>query len=120
MSKQSEKRKFVRLNFLVDVVYQKRPSAQKERITLSRNISGGGICLIAYEELVKSQLLDLEIYLPDNDEPVKAVGKVAWVNEFVIGDASKGKRFDAGIEFVKIKKEDLEKVNKCVFEHTPV
>ena len=116
----SNRRKFVRLNFLVDVVYSKRLSVRKEKISLSRNISAGGICLIVYEELKKAQLLDLEIYLPGDDRPVKALGKVAWLNEFVIGDVSKGRRFDAGIEFVKISKEDSDKVNKYVFEHTAV
>ncbi len=120
MQEQDERRRFVRLNFLVDVVYHKRPSTEKEKLSLSKNISGGGICLIVYEELKKSQLLDLEIYLPKEEMPIKALGKTAWVNEFVIGDASKGVRYDVGIEFIKINKEDLDKVNKYVFEHGSV
>jgi len=120
MQNNSERRKFVRLNLLVDVVYHKRPSTQKEKLSLSKNISGGGICLIVYEELKKSQLLELEIYLPEEETPIKALGKVAWVNEFVIGDASKGIRYDVGIEFVEIKGEDLGQVNKYVFEHGSV
>ena len=120
MPEQEERRKFVRLNFLADVVYHKHPSVEKETLSLTRNISGGGICLIVYEELKKAQLLDLEIYVSEDKIPIKALGKVVWTNEFVIGDASKGVRYDVGIEFIDIKKEDLARVNQYVFEHGSV
>jgi len=120
MQDNSERRKFVRLNFLVDVVYHKHVPERKEKLSLTRNIGGGGICLIAYEKLEKSQVLDLNIYLAESKTPIKALGRVSWVNEFIVGDPTKGIRYDVGIEFVEIKEEDLAQVNKYVFEHGSV
>lgn len=117
MSAEQEKRKFVRLNALVDVVYAKSPAAVKEEISLTKNISKGGICLIVYEELKENDLLNLRIFLPDDKVAINAVGRVVWIKEFIIGDNPESKRFDVGIEFVKINEDDLIRVNKYVFSH---
>jgi len=115
MEKREERRQFVRLNFLVDVVYHKVPPVEK--LSLAKNISTGGICLIVYEELKEQDTLDLEIYLPKDKTAIQAKGRVTWVKEFIIGDIPKGKRYDVGIEFLEIDKNDLEKINKYVFSH---
>lgn len=115
-----EKRKFVRLNTLVDVTYSKKPPSATKKISISKNISKGGICLVVYEELKESQILDLKIYLPEDKAPVSGVGRVAWVKEFIIGDSSTGKRFDVGIEFIKMSEEDKNKINKYVFSCLPL
>ncbi len=114
MENQQEGRRFVRLNALVDVVYKKL-SFLEEELSLTKNISKGGICLIAYEELKESDILDLEIYLPEDKIPINATGRVVWVKEFIIGSPIKGKRFDAGIEFMEIKEEDLNRIDRYVF-----
>jgi len=112
-----EKRRFVRLNALVDVIYNRVSLAETEKLSLSKNISKGGICLIAYERLEVSDLLKLDIHLPGEAESVNARGRVAWVKEFVIGDIPNNKRYDVGIEFVKINAEDLRKIDKYIFVH---
>jgi c-di-GMP-binding flagellar brake protein YcgR len=111
-----EKRKFVRLSALVDVIYNKRTLTQNE-LSITRNISRGGICLIAYDELNEQDVLDLKLYLPEDKTPIRAIGKVVWVKEFIIGSIEEGKRFDVGIEFMDIKEEDANRVNKYVFSH---
>jgi len=112
---QEERRRFVRLSALVDIVYDKRDSLKHKKLTLAKNIGRGGICLIVYEELKKSDLLDLKIYLPESKTPINAVGRVVWVKEFIIGDISTGRRFDAGIEFIEIDKEDAKIIEKYIF-----
>lgn len=112
-----EKRRFVRLNVLTDIVYTKRQAPEKEKLSLAKNISMGGICLIVYEELKKSDMLDLKIFLPEDKTPISAAGRVDWVKEFLIGDAYKGRRFDVGIEFIEISEENKNKINKYVFSH---
>jgi len=114
---QKERRQFVRLNVLTDISYTKRMPSEVTKLSLSRNISSGGICLIVYEPLQKSDVLDLKIYLPEGSEPINAVGKVVWTKEFVMGDSPKNKRYDAGIEFVEVEKKDLERIQKYVFSH---
>jgi c-di-GMP-binding flagellar brake protein YcgR len=110
-----DKRRFIRLNALVDVVYHKISPQEKEKISLTKNISKGGICLIAYEELKKSDMLDLKIFLPEDKKPIHAIGKIVWSKSFIIGDISSGKRFDLGIEFIDITEEEANKINKYVF-----
>jgi len=117
MEPQDERRQFVRLNFSVDVIYHKVPPVEKEKLSLAKNISTGGICLIVYEELREQDALDLEIYLPEDKTAIQAKGRVIWVKEFIIGDISKGKRYDVGIDFLEINKNDLERINKYVFSH---
>lgn len=112
MQDTQERRKFARLNVLVDIIYTKRQQAEDKKLSLAKNISGGGICLIAYEELKESEILDLKIVLPKEKEPVKAVGRVAWAKEFIIGDASSGRRLDVGVEFLEIKDEDVNKIHQ--------
>ncbi len=117
MSAEQEKRKFARLNALVDVVYTKYPTAAKEELSLTKNISKGGICLIVYEDLKESDVLNLKIFLPGDKIAINAMGRVVWVKEFTIGDIPEGKRSDVGIEFIKISEDDLSRVNKYVFSH---
>lgn len=117
MTKLEERREFVRLNALVDVVYAKHPALDKEKLSLAKNISKGGICLIVYQRLKKQDVLDLKIYLPEDKAPISVLGRVVWVKEFIIGDPSTGKRFDIGIEFIEIKDKELNKINKYVFSH---
>ena len=113
----AEKRKFLRLNALVDVVYSKTEVLAEDELSLAKNISKGGICLIAYEELEENDVLDLKIFLPEDKEPINVRGRVIWVKEFIVGDTSYGERFDVGVEFIKIKDEDLARINNCVFRH---
>jgi len=115
METNQERRKFVRLNTLVDVVYNKVSPSQKVEVSLTKNISKGGICLIAYDELKVSDNLDLNIYLPEDKTPLHVIGRVAWVKDFVICNIPNGKRFDVGIEFITITEEDEKKIDKYVF-----
>ena len=112
---QEERRRYVRLNVLVDIAYGRCESLKKGQLTLAKNIGRGGICLIVYEEFKESDLLDLKIYLPESKTPISAVGRVVWVKEFIIGDISTGKRFDLGIEFLEIDEEDAKRIEKYIF-----
>ena len=120
MEANQERRKFLRLNALVDVVYNKVSPSQKVEVSLTKNISKGGICLITYEELKVSDNLDLNIYLPENKIPVHVIGRVAWVKDFIICNIPNGKRFDVGIEFLTITEEDQKKIDKYVFGHSEI
>lgn len=115
---EDERRKFARLSVLADIILKKRELAPEEIISLTRNISKGGICFIVYEPVEESQIIDLTIYLP-GEAPIKAVGKVAWVNEFTIGDTER-KRYDVGLEFIEISDKDKALIDKYVFTRTPL
>ena len=120
MKKWRDRRRFVRLNSAFDVVYNRRKVSASEKLALSKNISAGGICLIlysAYDDVKKSDILDLVMHLPNQKRAVNAIGKVVWVRKFEIKDKIKGSRFEAGIEFVAIENKDRENVRKFVFAY---
>lgn len=109
-----ERRRFVRLNSSVDIQYTLLEKEPAERLrTKSRNISAGGICIIAYEELATDSILLVSIYLPQENEPIITKGRVAWVQPFEI--AREGRHYDIGVEFIEISPEDRKKIDQYVF-----
>jgi len=110
----AERRKFVRLNVGCEVNYKvlnvEPPKFIKSK---TKNISAGGICLIADEKLNPGTLLELNFHLPDKAITIRAKGRVAWVNPFKI--ANEKERFDCGIEFVEISPKDQKIINQYVF-----
>jgi len=111
----SERRQFPRFNLLVDVGVAKRTDTEHEKVLLSKNISQGGVCVIAYEEYKLGDLLDIKVNLPGIAEAIQAIGKVAWVKEFSVGDGKNSKRYDVGLEFIGINDAVFEKINKYLF-----
>ncbi len=118
--KLEERRQFVRLSILTDVAYNKKETSEKEKVSFTKNIGGGGICLIAYEEVAVSDVLELKISLSEEKAPITILGKVVWVKKFSIGDSFRGERFDVGVEFINISASDKQKIDKYVFAHKPV
>lgn len=106
------KRRFVRLNVLplIEGVFVQCRYLEKERASLIKDISKGGICLILYEEVKSLDVLDLKISLPDEKNPINAIGRVCWVKEIVVSRKPKKSRFEVGVEFIEIDKEDRKKI----------
>jgi hypothetical protein len=75
------------------VIYLNPEDPQKGIKTISTNISLGGIG-ISIKKLVKgNRNLDLQIYKPSNEIPIKAKGTLIWQNRL---------RGRAGIQFTDI------------------
>jgi len=117
----SEKRRNVRifLNTPIQVKYHfirdYDDQSESPGDALSSNISGGGLFLElphletkTQEELLKGEKkLFLEILLPNTTEPIKALGKVAWMEE----KEERGKALHgAGVTFISIDEDDREKI----------
>ncbi|MFA6216260.1 MAG: PilZ domain-containing protein [Candidatus Omnitrophota bacterium] len=115
-----ERRKFSRLNILVDVSYSKKDIASSENLTRTRNISKSGICFVGYEKLNESDVIDLKIFLPGEKLPITATAKVVWVKEFVIGDPASGVRYDVGTEFISIQEGYIKKLDDYMQSHLGV
>lgn len=116
MNSASERRRFVRLNILVDVAYTQHNFPKAKKITVTKNISRGGICFVGYDKLEESDVIDLKVYLPPGQTQIVAVGKVVWVKEFTIGD-TQNKRYDVGVEFIDINEQDLKMVERYMADH---
>jgi len=109
-----ERRGFVRLDINVKVRWERVRQKGEEKSEFTKNISGGGICLITEEKLNEGERLYLEIELPSG-KLIYARGKVVWVNEYEIIGVEIKKKYDVGIEFIEIKEEDRQEIGKYIF-----
>jgi len=114
MDNANERRRFPRLSVAVDIQYRVLPDAVAYETGATTNISSGGICLILYEELKTGAILELNIYLPDNQPIIKAKGKVVWIRPFNVSKDEK-ERFDSGIEFMDVNETDRKRIDNYVF-----
>ena len=113
-TKLAERRKFFRLPTSIKVSYHRSHSSEKERTSFTKNISLGGIWLIADEELEELDSLALKIFIPGSIKPINAIGEVVWVKEFTKGGLSAGGKFDVGIKFIKIDEKDTKEIEKYI------
>ena len=112
-----EKREFVRLNLNVKVDWKKiseTPEAKQEFSHKTKNISVGGICLVANEKVNIGETLQINMELP-SEKVINAIGKVVWISEYEILDREEETIYDIGIEFVEINKKEREEINKFMF-----
>ncbi|MEW6075088.1 MAG: PilZ domain-containing protein [Candidatus Omnitrophota bacterium] len=101
MDFEKEKRKFSRVSEYDEISYSIIPHPKsKNKLTL--DLSAGGIRFIADEFIPLNSLLRLEIRLLHCSKVINAIAKVVRVKS-LFGD----ERFEIGVEFVDIKKEDL-------------
>jgi c-di-GMP-binding flagellar brake protein YcgR len=110
-----EKRKFVRLNTSVDVIYSVLKKPEEKLTTQTKNISAGGICIIAHEKLDIDTFLIISIYFPGEALPIVCEGRVVWTKAFQIG--KEAAHYDVGVEFTKINPEDRKKIDQYVFSY---
>lgn len=111
-----ERRKFVRLDLNTMVEWEKTGRDESAGESKTKNISGGGICLIMDGVINVGDTLNLKINLPTL-KTIQAKGKIVWVDDFeIIGDR-KEKRYEAGIEFIDIDVKDRQEINKFVFSY---
>lgn len=113
-----EKRRFVRLSANVKVKLVKIGEMPKEVLdsaAASKNISENGICIIMVGKGVSvGDKLHLEMELPTK-KVIKLEGMTMWVKEFEIFGGQHERRFDVGIEFLKVRKKDKELIKDFVF-----
>jgi len=112
-----EKREFVRLDLNVKVDWKKisdTPEVEQEFSDKTKNISVGGICLVAYEKLNIGETLQISMELP-SEKVINAIGKVIWISEYEIIDREEETIYDIGVEFIGISKKEREEINKFVF-----
>lgn len=108
-----ERRKFLRLNINVNFKWKKLPGGKKEVFEegSTKNISGGGVCLMSYKKISKGDILVIEMQLPTG-KTINSKAKVVWVSEIDTHGASGEKRYDAGVEFLDITESDREDIKE--------
>ena len=115
---EQDKRRFPRLSVNVEVEYVVSDSANPERYTTSsKNVSEGGICVIAVEKVAIDTIIDLRFLIPELGKFINAKGKIAWVREIVFQEHHACQMYEVGIEFMDIAPEDRSKIKNiaCLF-----
>ena len=111
-----ERRKYVRSDGLVLVNYR-IPEMQMEDKSSAFDIGGAGVRITVDKKLKAGILVEMEIYLPGDSQPILAKGKVVWVEKcnpspYTVNELGKEKEetqiapkkeyFYAGIKFTVI------------------
>jgi len=115
-----QRRAFFRMDCVLNVKYRVLGNAipDDDRIegefstVKTKDISGGGVCILADEKLEKSSFIEAFIQL-DSDKEIRFIGKV-------VRSSAVRKRgrlvYETGIEYIKIENRDREKIIGYIFE----
>jgi len=108
-----ERRRFVRLDTQLKVKYTVLPQTEA-RPTVTKDISGGGICFFADEMLQPGTTLQVEMTLPDRDTPAPFTAEVIWCEPYeVIGKTKRERAIEVGVRFVEVAPVD----QKAIMNH---
>jgi len=85
----AERRAYPRLDSSVNVRYRligdkeelKEKDMHLEKLSITINISGGGIALTVPDKFSADSIIDLEIDLPDGKDLIRCLGKVVWTKK---------------------------------------
>lgn len=108
------RRKFPRAQYQCKIVIKKKLGAPISAMTLTENIGIGGICVVLEKDLHMFRNVNVELFLGTEDKPINCTGTIVWVVKRT--DAQKHSCYDTGIEFLKIKEGDKERISTVVDE----
>ncbi len=110
-----ERRKFTRIKREIIVRYKILSTPEKQLDAKTKNISGGGVCLITREKMKLETVVAMEIKFPKMNKPILTTAQVIWRSESKLGPSPAGHtRFDNGIEFMQISETDRQQIIKYV------
>lgn len=96
-----EKRLYERIFLPIKLNYEVKNRPKIVQETVSKNLSGGGICLSLKEKLLPRTELAMRIEIGKNSDSVNLNGKVVWNRRVeVSGEAGGDVYYDTGIEFI--------------------
>ena len=98
--KKKVKRKYSRLIVYHLAKYRLASQPKGELIIASiKDIGGGGVCLIAENNLVTGEILQLYINFPHISAPVSCSAKVTWSKKKKVGKIN---HYEIGLQFLEI------------------
>jgi len=107
------RRKFPRAKYKC-LIYIKKKGSSKSISTYTENIGAGGICVIIKDNLILFQGVNVELFLEQDDSPIKCAGTVVWVVKKRPEKREEDYCYDTGIEFVNIEERERKKVLNVV------
>ena len=103
-----ERRQFARLDTRLDISYTET-SGTAPRKTVSKNVSGGGVCLFLEKELPAGTPLQVAMNVPGREPPVKFSAEVVWCEPYeVIGKTQRHRAIEAGVHITDITPQDYQ------------
>lgn len=98
----AEKRRFPRVKVGVPLQYKNlKKSIDASSGALTRNLSEGGVCFKTNEFISLACRLVVEITIPTQPKPIKAISKIAWIRKLPAGN-----QYELGNQFLEMAKED--------------
>jgi len=101
-------RRFPRADFPCKITIFKK-GEQEKFSTHTENIGQGGVCVALKEGLDRFSMVDVVLYLENGQPPIKCEGRIVW-------SVKRKDIFDTGIEFMNIRKQDSERIERIVKE----
>jgi c-di-GMP-binding flagellar brake protein YcgR len=116
--KQVNRRGFLRYKLDLPVEFQvstDEEKGQRHRIkTVSKDLSGSGVCIYLDRDLEAGTPLDIYLTLPQSRIPMYLEGEV--VRKMVVDEDKKNPRLEMGIRFTRIRQVDQDKIVKLIFD----
>src|SRR3989338_9445230 len=106
----NERRRYRRVNSTIPLQYKKLRQLSEGTIgAITQDVSEGGIRFLANEFLPLASRLVVEVFLPAQPRPVKAISKVAWIRKAPSGD-----QYIIGNQFLDVGRDDKGQLSEYV------
>lgn len=102
MKKIEERRKFIRLEVPVGLKYIVEGVSGRKDVT-TKDLSCEGLRFISEEGINEGALLELNLDIPNANNPVHINGKVVWAKKLSTKDSAP---FEVGVGFIKIEEDN--------------
>ena len=101
-----ERRQFVRLDTRLEASCTTLPGGKVQRI-VTKDISGGGVCVFTDQVLSPGTQLQVAMTLPGREEPINFIAQVVWSEPYeVIGKSERRRAVETGVRFIEISPKD--------------
>jgi c-di-GMP-binding flagellar brake protein YcgR len=106
-----ERRQFLRIDANFVVSYYVYPDhVDRTDMTLTRNVSLGGICFTSDKHFPPGTILHVTLRLPKIERLIETLGEVVYVKQ----EKNKKFLFDIGLKFIRAAEEDLYIIEKVI------
>jgi hypothetical protein len=98
----AERRKYVRLDTEVKIECTPVEGKEQSVQAVTKNISVQGICFNSNKRFKSQSPMNLEVFIPGTNEPIKLEGEVVWCQEVKSAKAGSPLTYDTGVRLVNI------------------
>lgn len=90
------------------------PGAESVFETFTENVGTGGICVVLDKEITLFKNAKIDLWLSEYGPPISCKGTVVWSIKRGLDKKPDRYKYDIGIEFTEISKEDGKKISDMV------